>query len=34
MFDADDPKKLYDLNAHDFIGRFDFQLSKVISGKN
>ena len=34
MYDADDPKKLHDLSSHDFIGRFDFPLSKVVSGRN
>jgi hypothetical protein len=34
LYDADDPIKLHDLSQHDFIGGYDFTLSKVVSAKN
>ena len=34
IYDADDINNLLNLSLHDFVGRFDFQLSKIISGRD
>ena len=34
IYDADQADKLHDLSKHDFVGQFEFTLSKVVSGKN
>ena len=34
VWDADDPTRLTDLSKHDYVGGFDFTLSKVVSGRN
>jgi len=34
IYDADQPDKLHDLSKHDFVGEFEFTLSKVVAGKN
>ena len=34
IYDADEAANLHDLSKHDFVGRAEFTLSKVVSGKN
>jgi len=34
VYDADDPTRLNDLSKHDFVGGYDFTLSKVVAGRN
>jgi len=34
VYDADDINKLKDLSRHDFIGRYNFTLGKVVSSKD
>mmetsp|Transcript_13118 Transcript_13118/g.20366 ORF Transcript_13118/g.20366 Transcript_13118/m.20366 type:complete len:124 (+) Transcript_13118:293-664(+) len=34
VYDADEPERLHDLKVQEYIGKFEFQLSRLVSSPN